>query len=309
MTSPQAWRNDAMRLANLLVASLLIFIGGCAGKKEPGPFQPHENLLSITSEFLLSTPPDPYREAPGDDLLGFNAARSTLARLRNYAEVYPQRFVPERLAVQARALEYLGELDGALSTYEEVATYDSDLAEEASRRISVLEQFLVISSLTSEGEGLLAAVESLAEQSREFQKLARRLDDDFYEGLALKEAENAEILRAEFLATNKMIIPDGEEQAIVALRQLVESHRESQRALEHVYRLARFHRSLAEEEVRLAAPEGLGFDSKRFREHYEQASSLLYRLSQADGSYLKPVAARELDALLALGEAVSDRAR
>ena len=297
-------------LATGVVASLLFLLNGCAGKPEATPFEPHENLLSITTEFLLTAPADPYRQEPGKDLLGFNAARSTLARLRNYQQLFPERFAPERMMLQARVFELLGEYDGALRSYQEVDAYDTEMTAEATKRASALETILVIESLTPQEETLTATLDLLRRQVLEYRTAADQFQaDPFYRGLAAREAENAEVLRAELLVSNRITFPDGEQQALEALRRLIEAHRESHRSLEHVYRLARFHRELAEEEIRLHQPDQLGFDGQRFRKHYEAANNLLYRLSQADGSKYKPLAARELDAVLQLGELVSGNIR
>ena len=79
--------------------------------------------------------------------------------------------------------------------------------------------------------------------------------------------------------------------------------------MSHALRLARFHRLLAEEEVRLHPPEELDFSLAKFKEHYDKALDLLYRIAQSDGHRERLIAKHELDALLEFGEWIQLRAK
>lgn len=298
-------------LACLLCAlAALVLLPSCARGPTYPPYSPHENLLSIATEFSLLAPRDPYREYPGQDLTGQSIARITLVRLANYESLHPDRLVPEILMLRARALEVLGDYRSARRNYLEAAEYDTELRAEAEQRAAVLGRLLVAMGGEPAADGGIAeAAVFLAERAAALRAIAGDLDDRYYAGLARMEAENADVERAEVFVTARFLLPDGDAQAQQALERLVTDHRDSRRSLEHAMRLADFHATLAREEVRLHPPESARFDEARFRRHHEAALDLFYRIAQADGQPEKIVARHRLDAMLAYGEQVLGRAR
>lgn len=281
---------------------------GCARDPVYVSYSPHETVLSVAAEFELLASLDPYGDRMGRDLSGQSIARSTLVRLANYESVHPGRFRPEVLMYKARALELLGDYESAARNFREVAEFDTELKEEALRRAGILDGLRVI--LTEPARGSLEEIlEDLDGQAAELREYARTLDDPWYRSLALREWEATDVRRAELLAANRFLVADGDSQAVEAFAALLSNHRESARALEHALRLARFHRSLAEEEARLNPPETVWFSGERFKHHYDQATDLFYRISQADGEPERLVARHELDALLRFGETVGERMR
>ncbi len=252
---------------------------------------------------------DPYRDDPGEDLTGQSIARSTLVRLANYESLHPSRLRPEVMAYKGRALELLGDYESARRNYLEAAEYDTEMSEDLRRRAGILEQMLVVQKSRPTGSDLNAMLGVLAGQASDFRRLAREFDGEFYQSLAMVEAEEAEVRRAELMARNRDLLADGEDQALRALESLVRNHQESRRRLEHALRLAHFHRQLAEQEVRLRPPSRAGFSRETFQEHFDAAVDLLYRISQADGRPERQVARHELDGLLAWGEQIRSQAR
>ena len=306
---PKPYTLTPINYALALVLLLLLGVAGCGGRSATPAYSPHENLLSIAAEFELLASRDPYREPVSRDLTGQAIHRATLLRLGAYEELHPGRLAPEVLVYKARALELLGDYMSARRHYEDAAEYDTELRGYANSRVQKLDRLLVALAPPPATNDLMEVLLHLEDQGRELRELAATFDEPLYRSLAMREAEEAEVRRAEMMAVNRFLLPDGERQAQLAFEELVANHRRSARAMEHALRLARYHRELAEEEVRLNPPERLGFSADRFRRHYEAASDLLYRISQADGRPERLVARHELDAVLALGEEVARRAR
>lgn len=300
--------NAGNALSAFLILCVLL-VGGCSRNKSVPPYSPHENVLSLTSEFLLLASKDPYREESGQDLTGQSITRSTLVRLANYEALHPGRLTPEVLFLRARALELLGDYRSAIRNYQECGEFDTELRAEAARRGELLERMMVAGGSAVVTDQLEGQITDLATRATDLRRVVRMMEDRYYSSLAMREAEQMDVVRAELMATHRYLLPDGERQAVDALEALVSNHRESRRALAHALRLARFHKALAEEEVRINPPEGPGFSVDRFQVHYDRAVDLLYRISQADGRPEKNLARFELDAMLAFGEQIRERAR
>lgn len=307
--STGSWVGNAGRAFPAFLLFCLVLASSCSRNKSLPPYSPHENVLSLTAEFLLLASKDPYRTESGQDLTGQSITRSTLVRLANYEALHPDRLKPEILFLRARALEVLGDYRSAIRNYEECQVFETELRPEAERRSEMLEQIMVAAGSAVATDQLEAQISDLATRATDLRRVARTMEDSYYSSLALREAEQMDVVRAELMATHRYLLPDGERQAIEALEALVNNHRESRRALAHALRLARFHKALAEEEVRINPPEGPGFSVDRFQVHYDRSVDLLYRISQADGRPEKNLARFELDAMLAFGEQIRERAR
>lgn len=278
-------------------------MAACGGRATP--LTPHENLLSAAAEFELLRSPNPYEKYSSSDPLGESAVRSALARLENHESLYPGEFDNEIAMMRGRAFEYYGDLEAAAESYTAVGEDAPMLHEEAQRRLLFLQPLREISAASAGADA-----NDLSLIATRYYQAARAMEDPFYQALAERAAESAEVREAEWLAAQR--IPGIEESSLPAeraLEELIRKHRDSRRALEHALRLARFHAALAQEEVRLTPPEYAAFDEARFRNHLEAAADIYHRLSQADGRREKLLAERELSALLALADDVSDRLR
>jgi hypothetical protein len=301
--------NPSSHLLPICLLGALLILSSCGGRTRSPAYSPQENLLSIATELQLLTARDPYRDPPGRDLAGLSIARSTLVRAANYESLHPGRFTPEVLTIKARALELLGDFQSARRNYEEAAAYETELREDCRRRIAILDLFLVARALVAESGTPEDDARLLADQAAEFRRLATSYPIQPYQGLALREAEEAEVRRAELFIAGRWLFQNGEAQALEALEQLVSNHRNSARSFSHALRLARFHRQLAEEVVRLSPPDRLGFPEEKFKQHFDAAADLFYRISQADGFAERRTARHELDGLLAWGEHVQELLR
>lgn len=291
----RSWSRGAWCLA---AAVLLVLAGGCS-RTSATRYSPQADLLSVAAEFELLAGIDPYRDGTPSDATGQNVARATLRRLANYSEQFPERFPAEVAMLRARALERLGDYDSAREQFLLAAEADTPMRDLCLQRAGIIAQLIAIRESGDAPASPSETVRFLESRAAAYYAFADASTDPTYRSLALVEAEQAEVARAEFLAANRLSLPDGEAQAIAALRGVAEAHRNSARALEHALRLARFHRSLAEEEARIHPPGGLRFDAARFNRHVDMALEVLFRVSQADGREERLVAARELDALLA----------
>lgn len=296
------------RSLHFLFAAALLLAGaaGC-GRAKFQPVSPHETLLSIAAEFELLAARDPYVDPPAVELTGQHIARATLVRLANYRSLYPGRFTPEVLVLEGRAYERLADFESARRAFLEAAEEETALGEVALRRAAHLERLLEARHPPTRSGSLEDLLRSLQEQARACLRLAEEFDDPLYAALARVEAEQAQVRRAELLAVNRWVLPDGEAQALEAFRQLLATHSRSHRALEHALRLARYHRELAEEEIRMHPPGTIDFDRARVIGLIDQSLDLLYRVSQADGREERILAAKELDAVIALRELVIAR--
>jgi tetratricopeptide (TPR) repeat protein len=288
---------------------LFILLSGCKSSQTYKPYSPHENLLSITAEFSLVAARDPYRDETGRDLMRQSIARSTLLRLSNYEAMHPGRLTPQVLAWKGRAEELLGDYSSAVRNFQEAAEYDDEISTECQRRADFLEQILAVPTTAPNNAGIDVVLEYLLTQGAEYRALADLMTDPFFQSLSLKESEDADVARIELLIGNRYNFPNGDLQALRALEQLVQIHQESRRGMSHALRLARFHRLLAEEEVRLHPPEELDFSFTKFKEHYDKALDLFYRISKTDGHRERLIAKHELDALLEYGQWIQLRTK
>lgn len=295
--------------ALLALALFIASLTGCSRTPEYPAYSPHENLLSIATEFQLLAARDPYRDRIPEDITGQSIARATLVRLANYEALHPGRLRPEVLTLKARALEILGDYESARRNYLDAAEFDTELQDDAQRRADTLNLFLIAGAEPRTATTIEDLLSDLRAKASDYRRLSQDIEDPQYKSLALREVEDADIRRAELMVANRWLFPDGEAQAAAALEQLLSSHRESARSLEHALRLARYHKDLALEEVRLHPPERLGFLRDRFTQHFDAASDIFYRVSQADGRPERLIAQHELDALLAIGEQVNSRIR
>ncbi|CAN5289868.1 hypothetical protein BH09SUM1_BH09SUM1_23850 [soil metagenome] len=289
--------------------ALLVFATGCASSssKNYQPYSPHENLLSIATEFQLLASQDPYRDGAPKDLTGQSIARSTLVRLANYESLHPGKYSPELLTLKARTLELLGEYESARRNFAEAAEADTELRADDLHRAENLDLLIAALSQPRDATDLPQALAQLQSQAADFRTLAKNFKEPLYQSLAFREAEDAEVRRAELMASNRYALADGEAQAQQALEALTENHKTSSRALEHAMRLAHYHRDIAEQEVRLNPPERGGFSAERFKTHYDAAVDILHRVSEEDGKPERLIAKHELDGMLAMGEVVRER--
>lgn len=295
-------------IALLLAAAIALPAAGCRGLQRLPEFSPHETLLSIAAEFELLAVEDPYREAPRQVLTGQNAARATLVRLANYESLHPDRFPPETAMLRAKAYEHLRDFPSAVLAYEEAASYDSPLRAECLRRVGILRRFLEIEEALADAESLDEVLETLAEQAARYRSLAQDLGPGIHRALALAEAEQAEVVRAELAAANRWVLEDGEARAEALLAALFRDHADSHRALAHALRLADYHFEVGREHSRLNPPYTLEFDRGLFVARMDAALDLYYRVSQADGRPERLEAQHRLDAALAFRDAVLARA-
>jgi len=283
-------------------------MSGCSSK-ELDPYAPHETLLSITAEYQLLTHGDPYRDQPIRDTTDQHIARSTLVRLSNYESLQPDRFPLEVLVLKARAYEWLGDHRLAAELYRDAASTESELREDCIRRERLNRQIADLQSINTEDLMIEDLVNEVQRKSNLLKQFVENTEDELFKSFGMRAAENLDVTRAEILATNRLILEEGEQGAITALQQVAQTHNESSRRFEHVLRLAQFYRTLAEEEIRLHPPTSFDFNPQRALLYMDQSLDLLYRVSQADGYPEKIIAQKELDTVLSLKELTISESR
>lgn len=274
---------------------------GC-GTKRVDPYAPHETLLSVATEFQLLASGDPYREAPRADVSGQNIARATIVRLANYKALNPGRFELEVEMLKARSYEWLGDHALAEKLYGDVAMLESPYKENALARAEFhrrLQALLPQSSAMTTVDSFLAELKRSENSLLDF---AQEQQEPLLQSFALRAAEDVAVRHAELLASNRLLLENGEQLAIDALKQMIKTYGESARSMNHALRLARLYRELAEEELRLNPPSGYRFNRNLCLAYLNESLDLIYRISQADGTEEKLIAQRELDTLLLIKE-------
>ncbi|MDX1972848.1 MAG: hypothetical protein SFY68_09995 [Candidatus Sumerlaeia bacterium] len=284
---------------------LVALLPACSRTQKIDPYAPHETLLGIATEFKLLDSGDPYRSTPPQDLTGQHIAKATLVRLANYEELHPDRFPLEIRMLKARCYEWLGDSGSARDLFAEVAAQsDSPLAAEAAAHARLHERILAEQPDPTRATSVEAFLGELYRHEEALLNAAQSEDNPLFQALLLKSAEDLAVRRVEVLAGNRLLVEEDEQQILEQLRRLITTYGESARGRSHVARLARFHRELAEEELRLHPPSGIRFDRARCLLHLNEALDILHQLAQEDGTEEKLVAQRELDTVLALRDVV-----
>lgn len=285
-------------IAFLCAAFLIV---GC-GPKKIDPYAPHETLLSIATEFQLLASGDPYSDPPRMDISGQHIARATIVRLANYEALHPERFELEVEMLKARSYEWLGDNTLAEKLYSDLAAIESPYKENALSRAAFHKRLQELQPQLESLPTVDAFLEELERSEAALSAYAEEQEEALLKSFVLRSAEEVAVRRAELLASNRLLLENGNELAISSLKELNTTYADSARALNHALRLARLYRELAEEELRLHPPSGHRFDRDLCLAYLNESLDLLYRISQADGTEEKLIAQRELDTLLLIKE-------
>ncbi len=296
--------NQSLLLSTLAPFILLILclgISGC-GAKKIDPYAPHETVLSIATEFQLLASGDPYREAPRADVSGQNIARATIVRLANYEALNPGLYQLEVEMLKARSYEWLGDYTLAEKLYDEVSQLNSPYKQDSLSRLQFIRELQNQLPRSSEFTTVDLFLAELKRSENALLSMANQQENSLLQSFALRAAEDVAVRRSELLASNRLLLENGDELAIDSLKEMISTFNESARSMNHALRLARLYRELAEEELRLNPPSGHRFDRNLCLAYLNESLDLIYRISQADGTQEKLIAQRELDTLLLIKE-------
>lgn len=289
----------------------------CATTPDPDPrYRPAENVLEVVAVLRAHVPDDTYRFEPARDFTGRNVYRSSLLRLESMELVHADALRAGHLDGviafgKGRSLERLRAFDLAAGEYQLAAALDPDLAEAALESAGLCEALSEASALgidlgqvseataTVDGEELARVISAFDERSARLEALAQDVEGSHYTPVVREEIERTDQARAQYFASLRKALPDGDVRAVAELQRVVTRHRDSKNTSRHILALARLYEDLATEYVEANPPQGLLFDPGRFQELVDSASRLYETVAEQDGRPEKLEASRRLEAFLA----------
>jgi tetratricopeptide (TPR) repeat protein len=312
--------------ALVLAASALT---ACTTPPETDPrYQPSASALEIIAVLERHVNDDTYRFEPARDFTDRNVYRSSLLRLENLEQMYPEALRAGHLDgaiafAKGRALERLRAYDLAADAYHIAAEREPELAAEALRSADLLDTlFEALSGPTPLapahknedriGELTLpdvdAALASFEERAARLEELARAAEGTHHAYVIAEEIERADLERARYFTRLRDVLPDGNLRAVSELERVALRHGDSKRAPRHLLALADLYADLSLDYVEQHPPEGLLFDPGEFKDLVDSGSRIYEMVASRDGTPEKIEAARRLEAFLAFALSV-DRDR
>jgi hypothetical protein len=297
-------------------AALAVALLGCGGVAPDPRFDPSESVLEVVSVLRRHVPDDTYRLEPAVDFTGRNVYRSSLVRLENLERVHADALraghMDEVIAfAKGRALERLRGFELAAEAYRRAAARKGVLAAEALRGAALCDALSEAARIgfdldrPDDGAGAAgpgSADEVLAAFDRRvalLEAMAADVQDGHYAFVVLEEIERADMARARWFDSVRLLAPDGNVRALAERQRLVTRHRESKLHNRHMLALADLFADVASEYVESHPPEGLLFDPPTFQELADAAARLYEVVANQDGTAEKLEAQQRLEAFLA----------
>jgi hypothetical protein len=289
----------------------------CASTPEPDPrYRPAENVLEVVAVLRAHVPDDTYRFEAARDFTGRNVYRSSLLRLESMELVHADALRAGHLDGviafgKGRSLERLRAFDLAAGEYQLAASLDAELADDALESAGICEALAEavaigidlgqVSDVTAavDAAELARVIAAFDDRSARLDALAQDVEGSHYAPVVREEIERTDVARAQYFASLRKALPDGDVRAVAELQRVVTRHRDSKNTSRHILALARLYEDLAIEYVEANPPQGLLFDPGRFRELVDAASRLYETVSEQDGRPEKLEASRRLEAFLA----------
>lgn len=298
---------------------LLIICGsyGCitAPKKElkvESDYGPTKNLLEIVSNFQAYAEDDTYKFSFPKDISGINIFEATLTRLNNYERNHPGKFQQIILFTKARAFERLHSFNNARATYEKLMNLpdvNHELKDRAKKNKEICVEYKSIIDQSADPMKMEGYIQALEKKAGAWGKIIEKYNDTVYEIMAREELEKVDVEKAEFIAKNWELIPNGLERAIATYKELINKHQESKNINGHIIRFGDFYTRLARAYATKANPEELTFDLDKFWYYAESAKALYEIVTRKDGVMEKIEAQGKLTALQAYVSDVSTRSQ
>jgi hypothetical protein len=320
-----ATTRSRLHRAQCVVALISIGLAGAAcqtkkTQKLEAAYGPTGSIIEVVAVLRRHVPDDTYRFPVATDFTGRNVFRSSLLRLENIEMIHADALrigymTPVLLFSKARALERLRAFDLARDHYNEAASLDEELAEEARRSASVCARIAEAVSIgvelenplkqgdTAYADGMRPEPEQVVAEIEERVALLSFLLDEVegthYVPVVNEEIERADEVRASWFVHNRQGVADGSLRAAAELQRVITRHGPSKRRLRHLLSLADYFQTLAQEYVAASPPESLQFDPAEFRELVDPTTSLYEAVAAHDGTPEKLEASRKLEAFLA----------
>ena len=292
----------------LFIGMCLIF-SGCSSAPKYDPYRPYENILTIMADCRRFLDVNIYKYPYPDDFTDQNAYKSFLVRLANYRHIHPDKFQQPVMFMQARLYERLGDYNQAAYYYRQCSQSDSSLAEKASERLNVCENFQTVCNFEIQAETPAQYIEQYLSQLEAMDILAQKCAGTDMAPVALVEKEKLQVEYALFLQKNRNLISDGTRRAVKAWEEIIEEHSESKNYPGHRMMLADFYVSMAKEYVSRRPPERIGFNWEIFRSYVFPARDVYYQISKMDGYPEKLEASGKLEAVMAWIETIRDKSK
>jgi len=309
----------------ILACAILALCGACASTPEVDPvYRPTENVLEVISVLRAHIDDDTYRFEPARDFTGRNVYRSSLLRLENLEELYPDALRAGHMDgviafAKARSLERLRAFDIAAESYRLAADINEDLRLVALDSADICDVLYEASQMTRELEpddeselrsdepGVPQLIEldpdSVLEEFEArtalLDGLAAVTEGTHYGPIVREELERADVARANYFLGIRKTDVSGDVRAISELQRVTFRHPDSKNFNRHLLELADLYAELAVEYSTTYPPESLLFDPVRFQELVEGASRLYEMVASRDGTPEKLEASRRLEAFLA----------
>jgi hypothetical protein len=302
-----------------LVSCLSLGWIACASSPDVDPrYAPTENVLEVVAVLRRHVPDDTYRFEPARDFTGRNVYRSSLLRLENLESRHEDALRAGHLDgviafAKGRALERLRAFDVAADAYRIAAQRDAELHDEALHSADVCDALFEVSDGGSELAGLAAqaaaegrleaevatAVQRFDELHTALETQAAAVEGSHYAYVVREESERVDVARAEYFASLRKLLRDGDVRAAAERQRVAMQHRDSKNSSRHLLALAELYADLAEEYVAANPPESLRFDPARFQELIDTAARVYEMVATRDGTPEKLEASRKLEAFLA----------
>ena len=318
-------RSRRSRFDPILVCSTLALCASCASTPEVDPvYRPTENVLEVIAVLRAHINDDTYRFEPARDFTGRNVYRSSLLRLENLEELYPDALRAGHMDgvlafAKARSLERLRAFDLAAENYRLTVDISEDLRLEALSSADVCdvlhEAAQMTRALEPQVEADIGSDAAIADQLieldpdavlAEFEARVALLDglvviteDTHHNPIIYEEIERADVARANYFVGIRKTDVNGDVRAIGELQRVTNRHAASKNFNRHLLELADLYAELAVEYSSTYPPESLLFDPVRFQELVEGASRLYEMVASRDGTPEKLEASRRLEAFLA----------
>jgi len=193
-------------------------------------------------------------------------------------------------------MERIGDYEGALKEFKQVAESDSPLQKQADVKLAVLEKFNSLDRYSIEKNNIGDYLTEMEFKLSQWGKLIAEARGTPYEWIAREEEERAERHLAEFAAQNYLVLKDGAENALNLYRQLTIKHAQSKNINLHYLNWADFCALLARRYAQETDPRSMDFDDDAFNKSADAAIRLYGLVAQKDGAVEKVEALGKLQA-------------
>ncbi|MCX7046247.1 MAG: hypothetical protein NTX50_12270 [Candidatus Sumerlaeota bacterium] len=285
----------------------------CFPSRTDPAFEPHENLLSVLADLQRFAALDLYRFNAPLDPSGINLYRASLVRLANYEKLYPDRSKDILAFARGQIHERLGDHVMAADEFAAVMKMGTLLAPEAAESCAINRRFARLQLLARNAATMDEYLTALEKQREGFLALADEYTTEsqraVYGSLARRQAERAEVMRAEALWKFRNLLPDGTTRALEAWTAILKNHTDSARVEQYRLREGDCYAEQAREYAQENDPESGDFNWEVF-DRIAAVALYHYRGVERAYGYAERLEARgKIEALNAFINRVRERSK